>query len=631
MPVEITILSGQQQGRRIEVAGSAFEVGDLPTDAVCFDSVADPEMKGRRASLRVEDGAWRIRSTGDSPIIVNHDLVERGLDLRSGDIVRMSESGPDFAFTLINQLSAIPIANLEAAQPAVSALAPTATEPSQEVEFEAKGQHSSFKMSMTIVTALVAILCVLVFAVMFGDPKDSDVAELPLPTLTEVAVLIAEEGKEFIWQPRALETDGVEELSFVLSGNRPEGMTLDRKTGEVRWTPTEQQAPGEYQFQLNLHAADDSRQRKLVATIVCQAMEINQAPTLNSNPVQTLDLLQRDSLDVTLNATDSDLPTQSLKFQLGADAPSDMLIDVSTGRVTWTPNRDFANKLVTVTVIVTDDGNPAQTALGELRVSVIESGPWDIAADEVRQSLYLVGVQSTNSKTMLPLGTACAINADTLLTSATVATGLQEGRERGWKVVAIRSTMLHDFQTHVLQITDLMAHVGSVASEDMEQQLFFDLGLLKVNGRFETSCQLATAESLSAFAAEPQPLACIGFGIDGGLLARFDLPEAELKRVDLYSMIALPGEEVATVAAPPLLQLSGEVSNNPFGSPIILRDGSVVGIYAIRADLPKDAELQHVHYAPVVTLVSGWLAGEGQSHWIEPKPAQATPATRASK
>ena len=179
-------------------------------------------------------------------------------------------------------------------------------------------------------------------------------------------------------------------------------------------------------------------------------------------------------------------------------------------------------------------------------------------------------------------------------------------------------------------ITDLKAHIGWVKSEDPETQLFFDLGLLKVAGSFETSCQLATAESLAELAAQPQSLGCLGFELTGGPLTRFDPPTAELKRVELYSVIALPDADGAAADAPPLLQLSGELPANPFGSPIFTRDGKVVGVYAVRASLPADAEPQHIHYAPVVTLVSAWLAGEGQNHWIKPEPAPTPPPSNES-
>ena len=264
---------------------------------------------------------------------------------------------------------------------------------------------------------------------------------------------------------------------------------------------------------------------------------------------------------------------------------------------------------------------------GEFKVSVINPDPWEVAADKMRQALYLVGVQPTGSLTILPLGTACAISADTLLTTATVATGLEEGRQRGWRVVAISSTKLHDLHSSLLPITDLKAHFGYVRSEDPQTQIFFDLGLLRIDGQMETSCQLATAESVAELAVEPGALGCIGFDLDGGSLTRFDLPNIDLHRVELYSVIPLSSADGDAINGPPLLQLSGELLANPLGSPIITRDARIVGVYATQAALPDDAEPQHIHYAPVISLVSAWLSGDGQGHWVKPEPALTTPST----
>lgn len=627
MAVEITILSGQRQGDRIELAGTAFEVGDRPTDAVQFDVDADPEAKGHRASLRLEDGEWRIRSTGDLPILVNHDSVERSQTLRSGDIVRMSENGPDFSFALINRLSSS--AAVESTAPATATTLPNPVEASPDSVFDAESEPSSVALPMNAVAVAIVGICLLLLGFLVVRLVSSNMKLPSIPALAHVPVASVFEGEEFVWLPAVLNADGVEGLSFALSDERPEGMEIDPTTGAIRWTPTEAQAPGEYQFQLEM-TSEASPQHKSTAKVLCIARERNQAPVLESIPSQTLELLKGDSLDLVLLATDSDLPVQPLKFRFDSEVPVGMEIDPSTGRVTWVPTRHFANQVVSVRITVSDNGDPAGSSSGELRVSVIDPNPWVIAADQVRQSLYLVGVQPTDSLTMLPLGTACAINRDTLMTSATVATALEEGRRQGWKVVALNSAKLQEFQASHLRITDLKAHVGWVSSDDAESQLFFDLGLLKIAGRLETNCRLATGEDLAGLVSEPQPLGCIGFELNGGLLTRFDSPTADLKQVELYSVIAWPrGQEVAT-AAPPLLQLSGELPPDPLGSPVLTRDGKVVGVYADRASLPEAAGSLHIHYAPVVTLVSAWLAGEGQNHWIKPEPTRVTPLNNES-
>jgi hypothetical protein len=100
MSAEISILSGARQGERVVLDSTNFRVGTNTDCAVVFDPRLDQGAANRSASFRLmEDGWYIVHNTG--AILVNHQAVTGPTRLRSGDVVRMSESGPDFSFKIV--------------------------------------------------------------------------------------------------------------------------------------------------------------------------------------------------------------------------------------------------------------------------------------------------------------------------------------------------------------------------------------------------------------------------------------------------------------------------------------------------------------------------------------------------
>ena len=60
---------------------------------VAFDAARDPAIRGRTAVLRLGDDGWCLHATGGR-VWLNQEPVTRSAPLHSGDVVRMSESGP---------------------------------------------------------------------------------------------------------------------------------------------------------------------------------------------------------------------------------------------------------------------------------------------------------------------------------------------------------------------------------------------------------------------------------------------------------------------------------------------------------------------------------------------------------
>lgn len=97
MAIEILILSGARQGERIVLDAREFAVGADRRCEVFFDPRQDAAAKGRSARFRQQQDGWYIHCTGGE-VLVNYQPVTGWTRVRFGDVVRMSESGPDFSF-----------------------------------------------------------------------------------------------------------------------------------------------------------------------------------------------------------------------------------------------------------------------------------------------------------------------------------------------------------------------------------------------------------------------------------------------------------------------------------------------------------------------------------------------------
>ena len=104
MAVEIQILSGSQQGRCFRFAGDRILVGDVAVADVRFDPQCEAGARGKNAILTLDDEeGWRISNVGAGAWLVNQTAVESSQThrLRSEDLVRVSEAGPDFSFRIV--------------------------------------------------------------------------------------------------------------------------------------------------------------------------------------------------------------------------------------------------------------------------------------------------------------------------------------------------------------------------------------------------------------------------------------------------------------------------------------------------------------------------------------------------
>lgn len=103
MAVELLILSGSRLGERLRFTHEAISIGGGKHWDVCFDVKHDPGAKAKHARILADQFGWRIHNDGAGVWIINQDLLPTtgAYPLRAGDIVRLSEFGPDVQFMIL--------------------------------------------------------------------------------------------------------------------------------------------------------------------------------------------------------------------------------------------------------------------------------------------------------------------------------------------------------------------------------------------------------------------------------------------------------------------------------------------------------------------------------------------------
>lgn len=101
MAVEIHVLSGVRNRERIFFDGTYVRVGGDPSCDLVFDPQLDRWAKDRAVVLRMTGDGWQIESTGTGEVRLNQACISGQMPIRSGDVVRFSELGPDFLFAIV--------------------------------------------------------------------------------------------------------------------------------------------------------------------------------------------------------------------------------------------------------------------------------------------------------------------------------------------------------------------------------------------------------------------------------------------------------------------------------------------------------------------------------------------------
>ncbi len=204
-------------------------------------------------------------------------------------------------------------------------------------------------------------------------PPASGIA-LPAPLMTNQAPEIDPindqvvlEGRTLAFQVYARDPDGFGSgVTYALNTNAP-GASIDADFGWIQFATSEGEGGVTYPVELVVREIADP---SIFSTLVFN-LEIfadNQPPRITQPSARSVEL--GDRLSLSLQATDLDLPPQTLSFSVGEDAPENLTIDTVTGEITWIPNVPFAGQ--TVEFLATVDDGFASTSVPVL-INVIDT------------------------------------------------------------------------------------------------------------------------------------------------------------------------------------------------------------------------------------------------------------------
>lgn len=218
------------------------------------------------------------------------------------------------------------------------------------------------------------------------------------PTFVPVGELTLNEGNPFNFQVTAFDADVPRQtLTYALLSGPPSS-SLNSATGIILWQSSESDGGTTNRF---LVSVSDNGQPSLTATqtLILVVREINQAPVFAAGSLE-LEASEGIAFQRIIAATDPDLPTQTLRWQLEPGFPVGMSINASTGALNWTPGENDGPGEFPITVTVRDNGTPSLAASRTFRLTVreVNQAP-TLAPIPLQAALVQTTLTVTNSAT----------------------------------------------------------------------------------------------------------------------------------------------------------------------------------------------------------------------------------------
>jgi len=175
------------------------------------------------------------------------------------------------------------------------------------------------------------------------------------PALTAISNQMVVEQSLLTFAASASDPDAGQTLTFSFAANPPSGASINPSSGVFTWTPTEAEGPGTNSFGI---VATDNGTPSLSATqtFTVYVLETNSSPTLA--PISDRHVHAGTLIQFTNNASDSDLPPNTLTFSLQAGAPPAAAINPTNGVFSWPTSDADADTTNNISVTVTDNGVP---------------------------------------------------------------------------------------------------------------------------------------------------------------------------------------------------------------------------------------------------------------------------------
>lgn len=185
-----------------------------------------------------------------------------------------------------------------------------------------------------------------------GDQSFTITVTNSAPTLTSLGSQTVDEQTELRLTVTATDPNlPSDNLFFSLGAGSPAGASINPTSGVLTWLPTEGDGPALVNIKIRVTDAGGLFDEKTLAVTV---RETNKAPQLS--PISRQLVAPGQTLTLTAQASDVDLPANALSFSLAPNSPGGSSIDPVTGDFSWTAPTTAPTGPVSFTVRVTDAG-----------------------------------------------------------------------------------------------------------------------------------------------------------------------------------------------------------------------------------------------------------------------------------
>ncbi|MCH9655453.1 MAG: cadherin repeat domain-containing protein [Planctomycetes bacterium] len=137
------------------------------------------------------------------------------------------------------------------------------------------------------------------------------------------------------------------------------------QSGKLKWLPPEEQKAGVYPVTITAIQGGQTVEKKFQIEL----LEKNLPPNIEVPSLVTA--YQARPLSLFVKASDPDLPSQKLKFELETEAPAGVMLNSETGEINWTPTASTELKDYPMTIKVSDSGTPPLSTSRKLIVKVV--------------------------------------------------------------------------------------------------------------------------------------------------------------------------------------------------------------------------------------------------------------------
>ncbi len=194
------------------------------------------------------------------------------------------------------------------------------------------------------------------------------------PTLNPIGDKTVDEEMQLTFQSTASDPDPGEILTLRAQG-LPSGATFTSATstngivgGAFSWTPSEAQGPGDYSVEIIVSDGFFTRS----GNVSIRVNEVNSPPVLSVPGPRTIN--EGSTLTFTVNATDPDIPSNTIALSCENCASLAATFDNVTGVFSWTPAEAQGNGDYNLTFTATDDGIPQRSDTRSVAIHVNEAG-----------------------------------------------------------------------------------------------------------------------------------------------------------------------------------------------------------------------------------------------------------------